>query len=54
MEFPLTELMDQGACDARLVEALHPDCPGCPRCDSVHSGDHRRRRMSVLVSHGRE
>ena len=25
MNFPITELMDQDACYARLVEALHPD-----------------------------
>jgi hypothetical protein len=32
MDFPLTELMDQDACYARLVKALHPDGLACPRC----------------------
>jgi transposase-like protein len=49
MDFPITELMDEGACYAKLVEWLHPDGFACPRC---HQGDrmavHRRRRPPVL------
>ena len=35
MDFPLTGLMDEGACYARLVEALHPDGLACPRCGAT-------------------
>jgi transposase-like protein len=49
MDFPITELMDEDACYAKLVEWLHPDGLACPRC---HEGDrmavHRRRRPPVL------
>ena len=49
MDFPITDLMDEGACYAKLVEWLHPDGFACPRC---HQGDrmavHRRRRPPVL------
>ena len=49
MDFPITELMDQDACYAKLVEWLHPDGFACPRC---RQGDrmfaHRRRRPPVL------
>jgi transposase-like protein len=49
MDFPITDLMDEGACYATLVEWLHPDGFACPRC---HQGDrmavHRRRRPPVL------
>ena len=49
MDFPITDLMDEGACYAKLVEWLHPDGFAFPRC---HQGDrmavHRRRRPPVL------
>ena len=49
MDFPITELMDEDACYAKLVAWLHPDGFACPRC---HEGDrmavHRRRRPPVL------
>jgi transposase-like protein len=49
MDFPISDLMDEGACYAKLVGWLHPDGFACPRC---HQGDrmavHRRRRPPVL------
>ena len=48
MDFPLTDLMDQDACYARLIEALHPDGLTCPRCGGDRLGVHRRHRVSVL------
>jgi transposase-like protein len=49
MDFPITDLMDEDACYAKLVGWLHPDGFACPRC---HEGDrmavHRRRRPPVL------
>src|SRR4051812_27116657 len=48
MDFPLADLMDQDACYARLVQALHPDGLACPRCGSDRLGVHRRHREPVL------
>ncbi len=48
MDFPLTELMDQHACYARLVQALHPDGIACPRCGGDRFGVHRRHREPVI------
>ena len=48
MDFPLAELMDQDACYARLVKALHPDGLACPRCGGDRLGVHRRHREPVL------
>ena len=48
MDFPLTELMDQDACYARLVKALHPDGLACPRCGGDRFGVHRRHREPVI------
>jgi transposase-like protein len=48
MDFPITELMDQDACYARLVRALHPDGLACPRCAGRRLGVHRRHREPVL------
>src|SRR4051812_14393790 len=48
MDFPLTELIDQDACYARLVRALHPDGLACPRCGGDGSGVHRRHREPVI------
>jgi transposase-like protein len=49
MDFPITDLMDEGACYTKLVEWIHPDGFACPRC---HRADrmavHRRRRPPVL------
>jgi len=49
MDFPITDLMDEQACYAQLVDWLHPDGLACPRC---HRGDrlvvHRRGRDPVL------
>ena len=48
MDFPLTGLMDEGACYVRLVESLHPDGLACPRCGGDHYGVHRRHRDPVV------
>jgi transposase len=49
MDFPITDLMDEDACYAKLLLWLHPDGLACPRC---HCEDrmtvHRRRRPPVL------
>jgi transposase-like protein len=49
MDFPLTELMDEGACYRRLFDRLHPGGLTCPRCAArEHSAVHRRHRDPVL------
>jgi transposase-like protein len=49
MDFPISDLMDEGACYARLVDWLHPDGLCCPRCGARHGlGIHRRHRAPVL------
>ena len=49
MDFPLSGLMDEGACYERLVEALHPDGLACPRCGADDRiGVHRRHRDPVV------
>jgi transposase-like protein len=48
MDFPLAELMDQDACYARLVDALHPGGLACPRCGGERFGVHRRHREPVI------
>ena len=49
MDFPITDLMDEPACYAQLVDWLHPDGMTYPRC---HQHDrmvvHRRGRDPVL------
>lgn len=49
MDFPITDLLDEDACYAKLVTWLHPDGLACPRC---HQADrlrvHRRHRAPVL------
>jgi transposase-like protein len=49
MDFPITDLMDEDACYAKLVAWLHPEGLACPRC---HRADrmrvHRRHRAPVL------
>ena len=44
MDFPITDLMDEDACYAKLVAWLHPEGLACPRC-------HRADRMRVHRSH---
>ena len=49
MDFPLSELMDEHACYARLVGLLHPDGLACPRCGAADRlGVHRCHRDPVL------
>ena len=49
MDFPISDLMDQAACYARLVDWLHPDGLACPRCAVRHRlVVHRRHRDPVL------
>ena len=49
MDFPITDLMDQDACYAKLVGWLHPDGLACPRCSARDGlGVHRRHRVPVL------
>lgn len=49
MDFPVTDLLDEDACYAKLVSWLHPGGIVCPRC---HRADrmlvHRRHRSPVL------
>ncbi len=49
MDFPIGELMDEGACYTKLVQALHPAGIACPRCkrdDKI--AVHRHHRAPVL------
>ena len=49
MDFPITDLLDEGACYAQLVTRLHPEGLACPRCrqaDRIRV--HRRHRAPVL------
>ena len=48
MDFPLTELMDQDACYARLSKALHPEGMAYPRCGGDRFGVHRRHLAPIL------
>ncbi len=49
MDFPLSELMDEDACYAKLLAWLHPDGLACPRCGARDGlGVHRRHRDPVL------
>src|SRR3954452_9915598 len=51
MDFPVADLMDEGACYEYLLSVLHPRglaCPGCGAADRL--GVHRRRRAPVLDS----
>ena len=47
MEFPLHELMDEQACYDKLVQVLHPQGLGCPRCPSNDMTIHRACRVPV-------
>ncbi len=49
MDFPISELMDEDACYAKLLSWLHPDGLACPRCGARDGlGVHRRHRDPVL------
>ncbi len=49
MDFPIGELMDEDACYAKLVQALHPAGIACPRCKGADQITvHRRHRAPVL------
>ena len=49
MDFPITELLDEAACYAKLVGWLHPDGLACPRClKADRLRVHRRHRAPVL------
>jgi transposase-like protein len=52
MDFPIADLMDEGACYQKLVGLLHPAglcCPGCGAGEASGGlGVHRRRRAPVL------
>jgi transposase-like protein len=49
MDFPIADLMDEGACYARLVQRLHPEGLACPRCRcSDGMKVHRRDREPVV------
>ncbi len=49
MDFPITALMDEGACYAKLVGWLHPDGLACPRCGARDGLTvHRAHRAPVL------
>ena len=49
MDFPISDLMDQGACSDQLVSWLHPDGLACPRC-GARDGlvVHHRHRDPIL------
>jgi transposase-like protein len=49
MDFPITELLDEDACYAKLLHWLHPDGLACPRCGAREGlGVHRRHRAPIL------
>jgi hypothetical protein len=49
MDFPITDLLDQDACYAKLVALLHPGGSACPRRGSRGDAEvHRRHRAPVL------
>jgi transposase-like protein len=48
MDFPITDLMDEDACYAKLVQWLHPDGLVCPRCQQANRlRVHRSHRAPV-------
>ncbi len=52
MDFPIADLMDEGACYEKLLGLLHPAGLCCPGCGADRAsgelGVHRRRRAPVL------
>jgi transposase-like protein len=53
MDFPILDLMDQGACYQRLLDLLHPDGLTCPGCGGGRDryNVHRRRDGSPVVDY---
>jgi transposase-like protein len=53
MDFPILDLMDQGACYQRLLDLLHPDGLTCPRCAAGRDRYtiHRRRENSPVLDY---
>src|SRR5258705_5872424 len=49
VDFPIADLMDEGACYLKLLAWLHPDGLRCPRCAAGPDrlGVHRRCRHPV-------
>src|SRR5258705_13585654 len=49
VDFPIADLMDEGACYLKLLAWLHPDGLRCPRCAAGPDrlGVHRRCRDPV-------
>lgn len=50
MDSPLAELMDEGACYAKLIHALHPDGLRRPRCGRGRHGVHRKYRTLLNLA----
>jgi transposase-like protein len=50
MEFPITDLLDQSACEAWILGHFHPEGLRCPRCQATVAAAHpfRRTRKSDL------
>src|SRR3954470_19980712 len=49
MDFPITDLLDEDACYAKLVTWLHPEGLACPRCRQAdRMRVHRSHRAPVL------
>jgi transposase-like protein len=49
MDFPISDLMDEDACYAKLVGWLHPDGLACPRCGARDGLTvHHRHRAPIL------
>jgi transposase len=49
MDFPLQNLLDEGACYAKLLTLLHPQGLACPACQARENlSVHRRRRQPLL------
>jgi transposase-like protein len=53
MDFPILDLMDQGACYQRLLDLLHPDGLTCPGCGGGRDryNVHRRRDGSPVLDY---
>ena len=50
MDFPIVDLLDQGACYRKLLDLLHPDGLACPHCgDRDRLRVHRRDRAPILA-----
>ena len=50
MDFPITDLMDHGACYQALMDLFHPEGLACPRCAAREGLNvHRRRGGSPVV-----